>query len=341
MMMWVIFGGIALIAAIISAIITRVMIGVAISDVPDHRSSHSEVTPTSGGLGILAAVIISGIAFYAGGRHHGYDFSYWIIMGLITAIGLLGFIDDKKTVPTKLKFALIIAIAAISVWIIGPVRALPLGVSSVQLPHWAGFLGSVLWVFVSANAINFMDGSNGLMGSVLLIASMALLCLFGLSGDLVGMWLPLGMAAGILGFLPFNLRKKARIFAGDVGSLTLGFGFSIACLMLIRSADTANMLYAAPLLILPFLTDVLLTMARRLKHGDNLLTPHRSHIYQRLIQSGQSHVAVALIYGLMTMIMGCYVLALAQLGGIDHPLALIGPVAALSLIYVVLNKRLN
>ena len=341
MMMWVIFGAIALVAALVSAILTRVMIGAGVSDIPDHRSSHSEVTPTSGGVGILAAVILACAAFYFGGRHHGYAFPYFRILAVIIAIGVLGLIDDRRTVPSKLKFILIIVLSAMAVWIIGPVRELPMPGAALVLPYWIGFWGSVLWIFVVTNGVNFMDGSNGLMGSVLLVACIALLALLGLTGNRVGMWLPIGMAGGLLGFLFFNLRNKAHIFAGDVGSLTVGFGFAVAALVLINGDNGNDLIYAAPLLILPFLTDVLLTMARRLKHGENLLTPHRSHIYQRLIQSGQSHVAVALIYGLMTMIMGCYVLTLTILGGIDHPLALIGPVACTSLIYAVLNKRLN
>ena len=341
MMMWVIFGAMALAAALVSAILTRVMIGAGVSDIPDHRSSHSEVTPTSGGVGILSAVILACVAFYFGGRHHGYAFPYFSILALIIAIGVLGLIDDRRTVPSKLKFVLIIGLSAMAVWIIGPVTELPMPGAALVLPYWFAVLGSVLWIFVVTNGVNFMDGSNGLLGSVLFVACIALMALLGLTGNRVGMWLPIGLAGGLLGFLFFNLRNKARIFAGDVGSLTVGFGFAVAALVLINGDNGNDLIYAAPLLILPFLTDVLLTMARRLKHGENLLTPHRSHIYQRLIQSGQSHVAVALIYGLMTMMMGCYVLTLTILGGIDHPLALIGPVAGTSLIYAVLNKRLN
>jgi UDP-N-acetylmuramyl pentapeptide phosphotransferase/UDP-N-acetylglucosamine-1-phosphate transferase len=104
------------------------------------------------------------------------------------------------------------------------------------------------------------------------------------------------MAASIAGFLPYNTRKTAHVFSGDVGALTVGFGFAACSLLLVSETDGNGLLYVGPVLILPFLTDILMTMLVRARRKENLLAAHSSHIYQRLIRAGYSHVNVAIYY---------------------------------------------
>ena len=104
------------------------------------------------------------------------------------------------------------------------------------------------------------------------------------------------LSFGLLGFLPYNFRQKAQIFCGDVGSLLAGFLFAIASLMLVKEVPSMPLLYVGPILLLPFLADIFMTLVSRLKRKENLLKAHSSHLYQRLIRSGWSHSKISLVY---------------------------------------------
>ncbi len=346
--------------ALISFVLTWLMTLISIKDVPNHRSNHTEVTPTSGGVAVLSLVLISGAFFlfmdvlagaFGGGPNIDQDLTVKI-MGLLFALGILGLIDDMKSIPTSLKFLILILMSALAVWWLEPVQKFPLGSSDLTLPYVIGFLGAVLWVFVVTNVVNFMDGSNGIMAVSLIIAGYALFFFMATTGNNELFWLPFSISVGLMGFLPFNLRKKARVFSGDVGSLPIGFGFAVSVLSLVNQQDgryfprysddfEGSYLFIGPLLLLPFLTDVLLTLVRRVRRRENILSAHSQHLYQRLIRAGLSHVFVAWMYGLMALLMAAYVFLLLRLELIDKPLALIGPALALSAVYFVVSRRLN
>ncbi len=340
-MMTAIFISVGLAAFLVSVVLTRFMIKIGLTDIPDHRSSHSVVMPTSGGVGILAAVVTAWAAFYWGGLHHGYNLPFWPVLMPILMIGVLGFLDDKYTLPTLLKFGLIILVSVGFIWNLGPITKIPIGDGFWTLPYMVGFAGTLLWIFTVTNGVNFMDGSNGIMISVMGTACLTLIIVFAIFGLLQEMWLPIGLLAGLLGLGVYNFKNQARIFAGDVGSLTVGFGFALASLILVKKTPDQSLLYVGPLLILPFLADILLTMARRLKRRENLLTPHRSHIYQRAIQAGQTHIQIAILYGVLTLIMAVNVLAIITLGSIDNPLYLIAAILMSITVYSVANRRLS
>ena len=114
------------------------------------------------------------------------------------------------------------------------------------------------------------------------------------------------LASGLAGILPYNFRYRAKIFSGDVGSLTVGFGYAVAVLWLCADLPQKSFVFVGPILILPILVDVLMTLVRRLSHGENLLTPHKTHFYQRLISKGVSHVVTAWLYGLTALILAFF-----------------------------------
>jgi len=127
-----------------------------------------------------------------------------------------------------------------------------------------------------------MDGANGFMGSFMFIASLALTMLAMTVGAMTAAILVGALTFGLLGFLPYNFRAKAQIFCGDVGSLLVGFIFAIASLLLVKEAPDFRLLYVGPILLLPFLADVLMTMLSRLKRKENLLkTPHPQRLEPR------------------------------------------------------------
>ena len=272
------------------------MIAAAVGDIPNNRSNHSAATPTSGGLGLVAAL---GIMCLGAGLFYpqlGLAPQMPFLLALAFAIAALGLFDDIFEGRTLIKFALIIGIGALAVRVMGPPAALPLGAYEIALPYWVGLAGAVLWIFVCVNGINFMDGANGFMGSFMLIASFTLTMLAMTLGAMTAAVLAGAATFGLLGFLPYNFKRKAQIFCGDVGSLLVGFIFAIASLMLVKEAPDYRLLYVGPILLLPFLADILTTMVSRLKRKENLLAAHSSHLYQKLIRSGWGHTKVTLTY---------------------------------------------
>ena len=278
------------------------MIAAGVGDIPNDRSNHSAATPTSGGIGLVAALgamCVAAMKFYPQ-LELGPELPYLLI--LCFTIAALGLFDDIFEGRTRVKFALIIGLAILAVRVIGPPAVLPMGVYEIVLPYGAGLMGAVLWIFVCVNGVNFMDGANGFMGSFMLIASLALTMLAMTLGAMTAAILAGSLTFGLLGFLPYNFRKKAQIFCGDVGSLLAGFIFAIASLLLVKEVPNIPPLYVGPILLLPFLADIFMTLGSRAKRKENLLAAHSTHLYQRLIRAGWSHAKVSLVYAALGLL---------------------------------------
>ncbi len=166
--------------------------------------------------------------------------------------------------------------------------------------HGFGIPLAVLWLGGLTNSFNFMDGIDGIAAGQAIVV--------GVAWAIVGLRLGLPVvalvgalvAAAAGGFLVHNW-PPARIFMGDVGATTLGF--LLAVLLLVAAdvplvpAGTATRLPLAGLLIVwPFVFDAILTILRRLGRGENVLAPHRSHLYQRLVTAGWTHGQTAVLY---------------------------------------------
>ena len=299
-------------AFFVSMAVTGLARFAGLGDIPDSRSSHSRVTPTGGGLGIIAGI---GTGLLVAACFHqdrlfaqpGSAEKLATFLSLTFAISFLGLLDDRYVLSSKLKFGLILIISVFAAQSIGTVTMLPFQADHIYLLWWSGLAGSALWLFTLANAINFMDGINGLFGLTMAIASAALCALALKVGAPVTALISGTLAASLLGFLPYNLRRKAAIFSGDCGSLGAAFLYGGAVLFMVHEQPEMRLLYAGPLLVLPLLTDVLLTLIRKPLKGIGLLSPHNTHVYQRWARARGSHVTVSLIYGAITAIMALLV----------------------------------
>ena len=322
---------IGLLAFLSSLAVSGFMSVAGLGDPSDGRSAHSGTIPTSGGVGFLAglgtALCAVGLLFPDLNLPEGFA----PVMSLVFAIGMLGLVDDALTLGAKTKFAIMILISAAAVWLIGAPSNLPFLEGPLALPPAIGFMGGVLWIFVVMNAVNFMDGANGMMGLSLAIANVGLFGA-GLIGSSATTLLLSGLSLMIiLGFLPYNVRRTARIFSGDVGSLVLSFLFAVSVLYLIKETPEKTLHLAGPILVLPILADVLLTLVRRARRGENLLQAHNTHLYQRLIQKGFNHLTVSWFYALAALVCANIVVLGAPRGWLDRleiPLMLIGGVVA-------------
>jgi UDP-GlcNAc:undecaprenyl-phosphate GlcNAc-1-phosphate transferase len=312
-----------------------------LGDASDGRSAHSGVVPTSGGLGIITSfgLALCGVALLFPSLKLGIGFAP--VMALLFAVGFLGLVDDAMTLGPKLKFGVMLVICGAAVWSIGPPVTLPFLDRPIPLHPAIGFGGAVLWIFVVMNAVNFMDGANGLMGLTMTIANFALFGVGLISGSPTTLLLSALALMALLGFLPYNLRQEARVFSGDVGSLSIGFLFAVTILFLIAETPGRTFHLVGPILILPLLVDVLLTLVRRVRKRENILQAHNTHLYQRLIRSGRGHLAVSGFYALAALICANIVVIGAAKSWFDRihvPLMLLG---ASVTAYILISRGLD
>jgi UDP-N-acetylmuramyl pentapeptide phosphotransferase/UDP-N-acetylglucosamine-1-phosphate transferase len=199
----------------------------------------------------------------------------WLILVGALALGLVGFIDDRKGLAAVLRLLAQAAVGAV-------VGAQAAGVGGALLG--AGIFG------FTVNVVNFMDGINGMSALSLAVWGVAALAIGTTSHHAALTFVGALVAGGSLGFLPWNM-PHAKIFLGDVGSYVLG-ALVAGGLVLGWRDDTNLPILLAPLAI--SVSDTLFTLLWRLRRGEPVLEAHRSHVYQRLVAEHRlSHTAVA------------------------------------------------
>jgi len=282
-------------------------------DETNHRKIHTEDIPRLGGVGIfvgmLAAAIVAFIVSEGGpglpsamaseqatfGRlilHFGP-----ILAGMML-IHIVGLIDDFRDLRAALKF--VIQILAAVVVTIGPFRIERIPIPFVWYTLELGIFSypvTAIWIVAVSNAVNFIDGIDGLAGgtsaiSVLFLAVVALLL-----GQGVTALLAIGVFGSLIAFLVFN-GPPARIFMGDSGSYVLGFTLGVFPLILADgSGSTLDMVPGIALLAVPVL-DMTSSVLRRMRRGRHPFSADREHVHHRLIDRGLGTWSIlAVMYG--------------------------------------------
>jgi UDP-N-acetylmuramyl pentapeptide phosphotransferase/UDP-N-acetylglucosamine-1-phosphate transferase len=293
--------GVVAIAFLASTLVCSVIVAAGPVDRPnEERKLHALPTRTSGGLGIgagFAAGVLALSAFSIVWRREVSDHGVALIWtSAIFAYPLLalGFIDDARPLSARLKFVLYAALALGAAAALGVVQTFPLGAdASLRLPFAVGLFGTALWVFTMLNAVNFMDGANGLaVGSVAIgLLALALISLDREAPS--GAAVALCGAGAMMGFLIWNF-PNGRLFAGDSGALFAGAIAAFASLIVI--ARTGLSPFVPAIIFLPLLADVLLTLLFRVRRRSPLLIGHAEHLYQLGVCGGLSHARVAAAY---------------------------------------------
>ena len=322
-------GGAALTAGCLVGGLIRLAPRIGLLDRPNERSLHTRVTPRGGGLALVIVVAVALGLWLA--RGDGWPAAEWaqgawrpvaIYLGAAVFIGLVSLRDDFKSLGVGVRFACQFIAAAAAIEGAGQLRVLAIpGWGIVELGS-AGVILTALWIVGLTNVYNFMDGIDGIAGVQGLSA--------GLAWAAAGLWLGVPVAAllgvvlagGALGFLRYNW-SPARIFMGDVGSAFLGYSFAVLPLLWLRSEPPSPRAAAlageipvfALLVVWPFVGDGFFTFVRRARRGEPVWKAHRSHLYQRLVQSGWTHARVSTLYGIW-----CLALALTGLGWLARAL---------------------
>jgi len=325
----------------ISLVVSGLMIRFGLNDEPNARSSHDIKTPTAGGVGLLAALALGGSVCLLNYPHLVEMPQYIALLIIAIGVGLIGLRDDFVESRAGPKFLILMGLSLISAYLIGPADVLPIGGSGVRLPWTLGWLGTALWIFVVMNVVNFVDGANGFATSLVCIAASVVFGLGLLLGATQAMVWSVLLMAGICGFLPFNFRHTALIFFGDVGALLAGFMLAVSVLFLAQTSPQNNYLYVGPIVIMPILTDVFMTLVHRLRRGENLFKAHQHHLYQRAIKTGRPHLHVTGFYIAATLVYAAIAFILVRFEKIGS-LAWLLIIAAISAgLFEVILKRVT
>lgn len=263
-----------------------------IIDKPNERSSHSKITIRGGGiiypLSFVAFIILCSLQNF---KFSGFDY---LTFGLgLIIISVISFIDDVMMLSPKIR--LVFHFIAVSL--------LLYTVDAFSLPIWQIIL-YYIFVIGILNSYNFMDGINGITGLYSLISLIALyfvnenLNLF----DKDFIIFPI-LASFV--FLFFNFRKKAKCFAGDVGSFSISFWIiTIIATFIISTGDYKYLLF-----LTVYGVDSVLTILERLKLRENIFDAHRRHLYQLLVnEKKQSHLLVSSIYAFLQAIVNVFLI---------------------------------
>jgi len=321
-------------------------------DAPRTRGSHNRPTPTSGGMAVIAATAIplAVILWTWRAQIPGPGMDGLLLFAFAALMGLSGGIDDVFGLPARARLLFQIVLC-LGFALFYRVNTLPFGFG-VTVDVWPplGLLGSAAWLLLGINAINFMDGSNGLAVGT---QSIALIVIAGLAlavapaaplswylGVPLVIW---SCAAGAqLGFLPLNL-PMGRVFQGDSGALFGGALVTGACLQ-VKAYGVASV-WLGGYLLAPLFVDVVLTLVVRARRRQNLLRPHREHLYQLWLQHRDaSHGRLALrVWALcaLSSAAGIFARFYGNAAGIDLRFPVLAAVVImLSIGWVILRGKL-
>ncbi len=303
-----------------------------IVDVPNERTLHEGAVPRGGGIVIIACLLVSltGTALFDRPQT-------FIALSLLT-LGWagLGWRDDQHDLSPRRRFSLQILLSILTIFLFGAVSYLEL--SSTYTLHLGvlGVIASFVGILWFANLYNFMDGMDGLAASQTIIAALTLAFWFSQLGDQSMAVVCVVLAAASYGFLLHNWRP-AKIFMGDVGSVTIGAFF--ATLIVIASTRHQIPVVLLVLLFGVFVADGTVTLFSRLLKGERIWLPHRHHFYQRLAMLGFDHAKIVVVY-IFLMIL-CSVLASLAMADHDRILLVAGLGTLILLSAMLIANRLE
>lgn len=314
--------------ALLSAATVRAMIRVGVMDQPDARKVHTRPIPKGGGVGVVVAFMTGIVLLYAFASFARLADGYFT--GVILAAGciaVVAFLDDTRNWPFTVKLGgqVVAAMLAIGTGLV---------ISSVNVPlagpvslGWLAVPVTLAWVLFTTNAMNFIDGLNGLASGVSALAAAILAGIAAAHGGWFVYFTSLLLVAGLVGFLPFNF-PHARIFMGDVGSQFCGFVLAVLAIAAGRFQGVELSILLVPMLLFGVLWDVAFTLLRRIWARESITQAHRGHLYQVAHRAGLAAPWVTTIHWLFVLWGGlcCWLfLGASGLGRAAAPLLVIPP----------------
>lgn len=280
----------------------------SIIDKPNERSSHQIPTPRSGGIAIffsfvaiiafILLLLSYGIQLPLKETSHFLDYisnysliSLFVVIASIFTVGLM---DDLVTLGFKSKLIVQILACVLLIYQGYSFSILYLPYSNSIELGFLGYMLTVLWFVGFINGFNFIDGLDGLASGTAFIGCFTLSLIFYRFDLIFLFYLFIFLSIAIFGFLIFNF-PPAKIFLGDCGSQFIGVMIVLSSLLAIHRSQDPTFFWVPILIFFHFIWDVIYTLFYRLRKKENITQAHRSHLYQRLNQSGFSHCKVSFI----------------------------------------------
>ncbi|MFK9090229.1 glycosyltransferase family 4 protein [Bacillus salipaludis] len=296
---------------LLTPFVKKLAFKIGATDKPNQRKVHQKIMPRLGGLAIYLSFIIGMLVLRPGG-----DYTLPIIVGSIIIV-ITGILDDMMELSAKVKFIAQIAAAAVVVIWGG------IDVDFINLPFGGkiefGYLSvplTIIWIVGITNAINLIDGLDGLAAGV---SSIALITISGMAvimGDGFVTAIASIVLASTLGFLIYNFHP-AKIFMGDTGALFLGYMISVLSLLGFKNVTIIS--FIVPIIILGVpISDTFFAILRRIVNKKPLSAPDKSHLHHCLLRSGFTHRQTVLIIYAMAAFFGLAAIIFSQaklLGG--------------------------
>ena len=282
-----------------------------IIDKPNSRSSHISITLRGGGVIFPIAILIACVLGYVS----------WALTLAVLLVAIVSFIDDVKPLSQLPRFAS---------------HAIAIGLVFYDLSLFTQALWLLPIVFILligwVNAFNFMDGINGI---TVLYAFVAIISFSFLEINKESLPLLLTMGLSCCAFGIFNVRKKAKTFAGDVGSISMALFLGYFMIKTILVSGQVGYL----LFLSVYGIDAVITIFTRIKKKENILEPHRSHLYQYLANElGYSHILVSFMYAFIQLLINVLLIFLDSKGSLSLPIVICLLLFQIS-IYVWIRSR--
>lgn len=299
------------ISCVITPLVKWLARKVGAMDVPkDKRRMHKKPIPRMGGLGIFLGFLVSFLIF---GELNSEIRGILIGAAIIVALGI---VDDIKSLHALPKFFVQLVAAIVAVAHGCRIEC----VLGWEMPLWLSYCATVVWIVMLTNAVNFIDGLDGLAAGVSAISAgsmmiVALLLVPEPNATLSALILA-AILGGCIGFIPYNFNP-ASIFMGDTGSTFLGF--MLASVSVFGLFKTYAMIsFAVPFLVLGLpLFDICFAVIRRLLKGQSPMHADRGHVHHRLIDMGFSQRQAVAISYLITVVLGICAVVLTDKGEIQ------------------------
>lgn len=281
-------------------------------DIPNDRRVNKTAMPRLGGLAVIAGFVMSAIYLVITMKvenkidfiSEGLDKK---ILGVFlggTILTIICFIDDVKGIKPLAKLAgqLLAAIIVASCGVLIDNFAIPFKENSIIINEVFSYILTIGWIVGITNAINLIDGLDGLSSGITLIACISLLIIFSLNGSpLIAIILITALAGGIVGFLPYNFNP-AKTFIGDVGSNFMGFAIAVISILGVAKTYTAIVIIA-PIIVLALpIFDTIWAIIRRIvktKSIKGVFKADKGHLHHKLMARGYTQKqAVLILYGI-------------------------------------------
>lgn len=298
----------ALAAFLLTPLVRRLAFLIGALDVPDARKIHREPMPRLGGVAVFLGFTAPFLLMYLLDNRvsqvfRQYETLFFALLAGGLVMLLVGVVDDVRPMRAfhKLIAQIVVAVGLYFAGFRITELSIPFGTA---LPlGWLALPASVLWIVALTNAVNLLDGIDGLVAGVTAIIALSLALINILTGNILVALLTFGLAGAALGFLPYNF-SPARIFLGDSGSLFVGLTMACIGTLSLFKATTATFILAPLVLFGLPLFDTTAVIIGRLRRGEHIFKPDKTHVHHRLLELGLSQRQAAIMLYVVTSVLG-------------------------------------